>query len=276
VGFSGHGRAISRAVASMASDEVRGMPVEELLKLDRSFGLELLGIDIYADEVRAAVAEGAEGASLGHAVDGARDAREQHRCGVAGAATVSLEGATSRLTSGAVGRLRGDARLGEQPEGCAVIWSDGGKVRLSRVITISAPNPSASAITLASASPSGKSASVSTSCAMRLKFSGAGPSTSSVTRSASWRTSPRTAEEGRLANGGSAPATRTPTACLRQYFPKGADLTRHTPADLAALAAPLNSRPRETLGWKSPTEALNDYLDHPGFDGDWLGGFLGR
>jgi len=47
---------------------------------------------------------------------------------------------------------------------------------------------------------------------------------------------------------------------LRQYFPKGTDLTRHTPEDLAAVAAALNSRPRKTLGWKTPAEALNEYL----------------
>ena len=47
---------------------------------------------------------------------------------------------------------------------------------------------------------------------------------------------------------------------LRQYFPKGTDLTRHTAEDLAAVAATLNSRPRKTLGWKTPAEALNDYL----------------
>ena len=50
---------------------------------------------------------------------------------------------------------------------------------------------------------------------------------------------------------------------LRQYFPKGTDLTRHTPEDLAAVAATLNSRPRKTLGWKTPTEALNDHLLSP-------------
>src|SRR5437867_948344 len=44
--FAGHGCAISQAAASMASDEVKGMKVQELLRLDRSFVLDLLGIDI--------------------------------------------------------------------------------------------------------------------------------------------------------------------------------------------------------------------------------------
>jgi IS30 family transposase len=48
---------------------------------------------------------------------------------------------------------------------------------------------------------------------------------------------------------------------LRQYFPKGTDLARHTPGDLAAVAAALNTRPRKTLGWKTPAEALSEYLD---------------
>jgi IS30 family transposase len=47
---------------------------------------------------------------------------------------------------------------------------------------------------------------------------------------------------------------------LRQYFPKGTDLTRHTAEDLVAVAATLNSRPRKTLGWKTPAEALDEYL----------------
>src|ERR1700746_2433442 len=44
--FQGHGCAISQAAASMASDEVKGMDIRELLALDRSFILDLLGIDI--------------------------------------------------------------------------------------------------------------------------------------------------------------------------------------------------------------------------------------
>jgi IS30 family transposase len=47
---------------------------------------------------------------------------------------------------------------------------------------------------------------------------------------------------------------------LRQYFPKGTDLSRHTAGDLAAVAAALNSRPRKTLGWRTPADALNDHL----------------
>jgi IS30 family transposase len=47
---------------------------------------------------------------------------------------------------------------------------------------------------------------------------------------------------------------------LRQYFPKGTELARHSPDDLAAVAAALNSRPRKTLGWKTPAEVLNEYL----------------
>ena len=47
---------------------------------------------------------------------------------------------------------------------------------------------------------------------------------------------------------------------LRQYFPRGTDLNRHTAEDLAAVAATLNSRPRKTLGWRTPSEALNEYL----------------
>ena len=55
VRFSGHGCAISQAAASMTSDEIVGMPVDELLKLDRSFVLDLLGIDISATRMKCAL-----------------------------------------------------------------------------------------------------------------------------------------------------------------------------------------------------------------------------
>jgi IS30 family transposase len=47
---------------------------------------------------------------------------------------------------------------------------------------------------------------------------------------------------------------------LRQYFAKGTDLSRWTAEDLEAVAAALNNRPRKTLEWKTPAEALNEYL----------------
>jgi len=47
---------------------------------------------------------------------------------------------------------------------------------------------------------------------------------------------------------------------LRQYFPKGTDLARHSREDLAAVALALNMRPRKTLDWKTPAEALDELL----------------
>ena len=47
---------------------------------------------------------------------------------------------------------------------------------------------------------------------------------------------------------------------LRQYFPKGTDLSAHSREHLAAVADELNGRPRKTLGWKTPAQALDEFL----------------
>ncbi|MFD9637193.1 IS30 family transposase, partial [Streptomyces violascens] len=47
---------------------------------------------------------------------------------------------------------------------------------------------------------------------------------------------------------------------LRQYFPKGTDLSVHSREHLTAVAAELNSRPRKTLGWETPAERLSTLL----------------
>jgi IS30 family transposase len=47
---------------------------------------------------------------------------------------------------------------------------------------------------------------------------------------------------------------------LRQYFPKGTDLSMHSATDLEAVALNLNTRPRKTLGWRTPAEALDEVL----------------
>ncbi|ENH6338256.1 IS30 family transposase [Burkholderia vietnamiensis] len=47
---------------------------------------------------------------------------------------------------------------------------------------------------------------------------------------------------------------------LRQYFPKGTDMSRYTERELDAVANTLNCRPRKTLGWKTPAEAFHELL----------------
>jgi len=47
---------------------------------------------------------------------------------------------------------------------------------------------------------------------------------------------------------------------LRQYFPKGTDLSRWDADEVAAVEAAINARPRKILGWKTPAEALDEHL----------------
>jgi nitrogen fixation NifU-like protein len=53
--FAGKGCAISQASASLVSDEVKGLTIEELLRLDKQFVLDLLGIDISATRIKCAL-----------------------------------------------------------------------------------------------------------------------------------------------------------------------------------------------------------------------------
>ena len=59
---------------------------------------------------------------------------------------------------------------------------------------------------------------------------------------------------------GSAVRTRIPTGLLRQYFPKGSDLSVHRAADLDWVAQELNDRPRKRLGFREPVEEIGNLL----------------
>ena len=48
------------------------------------------------------------------------------------------------------------------------------------------------------------------------------------------------------------PSNENTNGLLRQYFPKGSDLRKHSAEDLVLAAAELNDRPRKTLGWDTP------------------------
>ena len=54
--------------------------------------------------------------------------------------------------------------------------------------------------------------------------------------------------------------TNANTNGLRQYFPKGTDLARWSAEELEAVAHTLKTRPKKTLGWKTPAEAFNEQL----------------
>ena len=57
------------------------------------------------------------------------------------------------------------------------------------------------------------------------------------------------------------PSNENTNGLLRQYFPKGSDLSAHPPQRLAGVADQLNGRPRKVLGWKTPAEAMAELLD---------------
>jgi transposase, IS30 family len=57
------------------------------------------------------------------------------------------------------------------------------------------------------------------------------------------------------------PSNENTNGLLRQYFPKGTGLSAHGPQHLQDIADKLNGRPRKVLGWKTPAEAMAEFLD---------------
>jgi transposase, IS30 family len=66
------------------------------------------------------------------------------------------------------------------------------------------------------------------------------------------------------------PSNENTNGLLRDYFPKGADLNVHSAGEVAAVAAELNLRPRKTLGWASPAQLLDGFMNRPGSCAAWL------
>jgi IS30 family transposase len=56
------------------------------------------------------------------------------------------------------------------------------------------------------------------------------------------------------------PTNENTNGLLRQYFPKGTDLSRWSSADLEAVALAINNRPRKILGWRTPAEVFEEQL----------------